>query len=152
MQSNGPLLRPRRRRLINRQLRPAPLVAKILEKLESNITNSALQDEVNKNFNPVYILGKYNTNPEDLVVEGSVALTMAELLHRNRCIMCILKKIDDVRKELYLSETVAAVRDLYCGKIIACGSSDTYAYTMLKALYDLYNRLLQILEDLQIDV
>ena len=149
MQSNGPPWRLRRR--INKQLRPAPYVAKILEKLESN-TNPAFQDEVNRNFNPAGILKEYNDNPEDLDVNEYVAFTMAEMMRRIRCIMCILKKIDDVRKELYLSETVAAVRDLYCGKIIACGSSDTYAYTMIHSLYNLYNRLDQILEDLQIDV
>lgn len=149
MQSNGPHWRPRR---INKQLRPAPKVAKMLDLLEHNIDNPAFQDEVHRNFNPAGILKEYNDKPEDLDVNEYVAFTMAEMIRRIRCIMCILKKIDDVRKELYLSETVAAVRDLYCGKIIACGSSDTYAYTMIHSLYNLYNRLDQILEDLQIDV
>ena len=131
------------------ELSPFEIVSIILNYLRHNINTLECKELIRQNFNPVHMLGEFANNPEDMVVDKYVGLTIAELMRRVIGLLQILKKIGNTNKELYLSETVNTIMYPYWRTIIKCGRSDIYAYTIVQSLYNLHTRLLQTFEDLE---
>jgi len=149
MSQYHPTRLPHRYRTRHANLSPAEIVSVILKYLRINIHTLECQEVIRQHFNPVHMLGEFANNPEDMVVDKYVGLTIAELMRRVICLLKILKKIGNKNKELYLFETVNTIMYPYWRTIITCGNSGTYAYTIVHSLYNLHTRLMQTFEDLE---
>lgn len=140
---------PTRYRIHHIELSPCEIVSIILNYLRSNMHKVECQELIRQHFNPVHMLGEFANNPENMIVDKYVGLTIAELMRRVIGLLQILKKIGNTNKELYLSETINTIMYPYWRTIIKCGCNDTYAYTIVHSLYNLNTRLLQTFEDLE---
>jgi hypothetical protein len=132
---------PWRRKTYPRMIRESVYVCRLVSELEANIHRTDYREFINKHFDPASILRRYKNNKDELCIDRVVALNIAELLRRIKCLLDVLKKIDESDRNLYVSDTVNNIMINFNSTIKTHVDSDMYVYDMLYELNELHDKL-----------
>lgn len=127
-------------------------IFRMVSELEQNIYRAEYQEFITEHFDPASIIRKYRYNPNELCIDKVVALNIAELIRRIKCLRNVLKKIDESNKDLYLSDTVSLIMLKFNSTIKSHADSDTYEYDMLCMLTELHDKLKRMIFNIISDV
>ena len=123
------------------RIRKSVYVCRLVSELEANIHRTDYQKFINTHFDPASILRRYKNNKDELCIDRVVALNIAELLRRIKCLRDVLKKIDESDKDLYISDTVNNIMKNFNYTIQSYVDSDMYVYDMMYELNELHDKL-----------
>jgi len=132
---------PWRRKTYRLMIRESVYVYRLVSELEANIHRTDYREFINKHFDPASILRRYRNNKDELCIDRVVALNIAELLRRIKCLRDVLKKIDESDRNLYVSDTVNNIMINFNSIIKSHVDSDMYVYDMLYELNELHDKL-----------
>lgn len=124
----------------------------MVSELEQNIDTDKYQKFITEHFDPASIIRKYRYNPNELCIDKVVALNIAELIRRIKCLRNVLKKIDESNKDLYVSDTVSRTMLKFNSTIKSHADGDTYEYDMLCMLIELHDKLTRMIFNIISDV
>ena len=127
-------------------------IFRMVSELEQNIYRAEYQEFITEHFDPASIIRKYRYNPNELCIDRVVALNIAELIRRIKCLRNVLKKIDESDKDLYVSDTVSRTMYEFDSTIKSHADSDTYEYDMLCILTELHDKLKRMIFNIISDV
>ena len=127
-------------------------IFRMVSELEKNIYRAEYQEFITEHFDPASIIRKYRYNPNEFCIDRVVALNIAELIRRIKCLRDVLKKIDESDKDLYVSDTVSRTMYEFDSTIKSHADSDTYEYDMLCILTELHDKLKRMIFNIISDV